>query len=230
MQKIIKWLDNFWYHYKWRVIVISFFLVVFLVCAVQCASKVDADVNLIYVGPEVVSGEAYFEMENILASRLDGDTNRDGERKVQITDVVVLSDEQLAEKKAEAEAEDDYLYYDTSVRASAFNNAKNWMVSGEMLICILDPYAYSWFEGLELFVPLSEYLDEVPAYAHDEYSLVFAETPFAKYFDAMDPIAEDTLLCLVKPTYLASFNGNNKDERYEAHIALIRKMVEFSVE
>lgn len=230
MQKFLKWLDNFWYHYKWRVIIIGFFALVFIICATQCALKKDADVSLLYVGPEVVSDEAYFEMEVLLSSRIDGDINNDGEKRAQITDVVLLSDEQLAEKQEEAAKEDDYLYYDTTKRLSAFENAKNWMISGEMLICVLDPYVYGLFEGLDLFVPLDQYLDEVPEYAYDAYSLVFAELPFVDYFDALKPIAEDTVICLVKPTYLASFSGNQKDDRYEAHMALIQKMVAFSLE
>ena len=36
--RFLKWLDNYWYHYKWRTIVILFFAVLLIVCVVQCST------------------------------------------------------------------------------------------------------------------------------------------------------------------------------------------------
>ena len=102
MKKVWKWLDNFWYHHKWKTIIISFFLIVFIIGFVQCMQKVDADVSILYVGPEVVTGEEYDAMEKSLASRLDTDYNDDGKITVQFTDRVSLSDAQLKEKEEAA--------------------------------------------------------------------------------------------------------------------------------
>ena len=46
----LRWLDNFWYHHKWAVIITVFFLVVLIVCVLQMSSRVQYDFNVIFVG------------------------------------------------------------------------------------------------------------------------------------------------------------------------------------
>ena len=50
--KIYRWLDNFWYHHKWKTLIIAFFAVVVLVCALQmCGKEDEGDVAILMVGP-----------------------------------------------------------------------------------------------------------------------------------------------------------------------------------
>ena len=138
MKKVWKWLDNFWYHHKWKTIIISFFLIVFIIGFVQCVQKTDADVSILYVGPEVVTGEDYDAMEKSLESRLDRDTNDDGEIAVQFTDRVYLSEAQLKEKEDEAAKEGEALYYDKAAMKNSLDQARQWILSGAMLIAVMD--------------------------------------------------------------------------------------------
>ena len=39
MSKVLKWLDNFWYHYKWVAIIVTFFLVLGIILIVQLVSR-----------------------------------------------------------------------------------------------------------------------------------------------------------------------------------------------
>ena len=39
----MRWLDNFWYHHKWKVIIIAFFAIVIIIGVVQMLSKEDSD-------------------------------------------------------------------------------------------------------------------------------------------------------------------------------------------
>ena len=41
-----KWLDNFWYHHKWKVIIIAFFAIVIAVGVVQMVNKEECDVEV----------------------------------------------------------------------------------------------------------------------------------------------------------------------------------------
>ena len=49
--KFFRWLDNFWYHNKWKTIIVSFLLLTLIVCAVQFAGREDADIYILYAGP-----------------------------------------------------------------------------------------------------------------------------------------------------------------------------------
>ena len=45
-------LQNFWYHNKWTVIVVTFFVVVIAVCTLQMFGKDKYDVSIVYGGTE----------------------------------------------------------------------------------------------------------------------------------------------------------------------------------
>ncbi len=227
MKKFLKWLDNFWYHYKWHTLIITFFAAILVIGVVQMAKKTDPDITLLYAGPAILTEEGIEELEKTFASALSSDTNGDGEKVVRATNVVLLSDEQLKEKQEEAAAEGDSLYYDVSLRSSAFEQIKNWLITGEMLLCLLDPYVYERFAGQDLFMPLADILDEIPESAHDAYSIDFSKTEFGRFYTALEPVAEGALLCLVKPTYLA--NIKTEGERYQAHVALVKEILSFTV-
>ena len=53
--KFFKWLDNFWYHYKWHTIIAVFAIIVVIVGISQVVSKGTADVGVIYGGPRLLS-------------------------------------------------------------------------------------------------------------------------------------------------------------------------------
>lgn len=232
MKKAWKWLDNFWYHNKWKTIVISFFVIVFIIGFVQCMKKTDADVSILYVGPEVVTGEEYDAMEKSLESRLDIDYNDDGKITVQFTDRVYLSDAQLKEKEEAAAAEGEALYYDKTAMKNSLDQARQWILSGAMLIAVMDYEVYKTFESqkAKLFVPLSEYLDEVPECAYDEYSLKLKEVPYVQFSGAFDTISKDTVIVLIKPTWTSTLGKDEMAERYRAHEELMQKIVNFSVQ
>lgn len=231
MKKLWKWLDNFWYHHKWKTIIISFFLIVFVIGFVQCMQKTDADVSILYVGPEVVTGEDYDAMEKSLESRLGIDYNEDGKITVQFTDRVYLSDAQLKEREEAAAADGEALYYDKTAMKNSLDQARQWIQSGAMLIAIMDVEVYKTFERVQdsLFVKLDDYLDEVPEYAYDAYSLTFKDIPYVQFSGAFDSIAKDTVIVLVKPTWTSTLGKDEMAERYRAHEELMQKIVKFSV-
>lgn len=230
MKTLLAKLDNFWYHYKWHTIFIAFFLAVFLICAVQCAQKEDPDAAVLYSGPTVLTGDGKVEIGTLLAQRLEGDVNGDGKLLCTLTDVVILSDEQIEEKKAEAEAEGESLYYDPTQRTVAFESVRNWLIGGEMMLAILDPFVYEKFSETALFVPLADIFETVPDAAYDAYSIRMDELDFVKYHTELAEAFEGAVICLVKPTVMASLSGNDAEAWYEAHASLFRRIVSFTVE
>ncbi len=228
MKKVLKWLENFWYHYKWHTLIIGFFAVILVVGIFQMTKKTDPDISMLYAGPAILTEQGLDELERTFASVLSSDSNGDGKKIVKAVGVTLLSDEQLAEKKAEAEAEGESLYYNVSLRSSAFEQIKSWLITGEMLLCLLDPYVYDQFVDYGLFMPLSNLLDEIPASAADDYSIRFSETEFGRFYSDLAPVTDGLLLCLVNPTVLAG--DKTEGERYQAHVTLLKEILAFTVE
>ncbi|MBQ7364269.1 MAG: hypothetical protein IJW46_01580 [Clostridia bacterium] len=229
MKTFLAKLDNFWYHYKWHTIFIVFFLSGFLICAVQCAQKEDPDAAILYSGPTVMSAEQKEALGALFAQRLSEDTNGDGALIVSLTDVVLLSDAQIEEKKAEAEAQGEALYYDASQRTVAFEQVRSWLIGGEMMLAILDPFVYEKFSDTNLFVPLADIFETLPDAAYDAYSVKLNELDFVRYHTELADAFDGAVLCLVKPTAMASLSGNAAEAWYETHVALFRRIVEFTI-
>jgi prolipoprotein diacylglyceryltransferase len=64
---ILKWLDNFWYHHKWTVIVVLFFAFTLTVCFVQCSSNEPTDLTVSFAG-----GKLLYVIENFRSVKDSG--------------------------------------------------------------------------------------------------------------------------------------------------------------
>ena len=46
MSKFLKWLDNYWYHYKWHTIIVAFFLIIGIISTVQIFNRETYEDNI----------------------------------------------------------------------------------------------------------------------------------------------------------------------------------------
>ncbi|MBO5779086.1 MAG: hypothetical protein J6R82_05925 [Clostridia bacterium] len=224
MEKIKKWFENFWYHYKWHTIVTLFFVTVIAIGVYQMAAKEEYDTQIIYAGPVLLMGEDQIEGINAAFKAIvPEDYNEDGKKTIQIHDFTILSDEQYAEKVEEAGGS---VAFDPSTRRSYISNIMTLYSTGESSVSLLDPYVYNIFLGQSAYLPLEEVLGEKPEYALDDYSVRLADTPFGEYFDALDVLPEDTVICFRKPTELSS--AKEAKEQYEFDKKLFQAIFTFT--
>lgn len=229
VKKVIKWLDNYWYHYKWPTVIILFFAVIVIACTVQMAKKTDPDINAVYIGPLVLTDSAVSAMEDILEQKA-GDLNGDGKVEVQLTKIVILSDEQLEELKQEAAEENDQVYYDPALRAEAVKQARFYLSGGTTPLCFIDKYMYEIFRDEGILAPLSDIFGEKPENAFDDYGIYLKDTEFGQYYSVFSELPEDTVVCMAVRSFVSSIQNNKQDEqRYNNHVALFRKILEFDV-
>ncbi len=230
MRKLWKWLENYWYHYKWITVIAAFLIVVLGIGIYQMLSKENYDIDVLYTGPAMLSAEQKQGIASAFASVMVGDFNEDGKKTVMINDITVLSDEQIAEKEAEAEAESDTVYYDYNNRQNSISQVTTLISTGETVICLMDDYMYQKYKTADAFLPLEEVLDSVPDYALDEYSVHLSDTPFGRYFSACDALPEDTVLCIRKPSVMTGGRSQKNAERYyEFCKEIFQSLFDFSV-
>lgn len=196
-----KWLENFWYHYKWTVIVVTFFAAVAIIGIVQIATRTEYDVQIVYAGPSVTLTDsgANDRIASAFESLLTEDRDGDGEIHVLLNAMTILSDEQLAEKKEEAMKDShDHVAYDVSIRQNYFSNIRTLLLTGQVSICLFDPYVYGTYAAEDHFVPLADILGDLPENAVDEYAVRLKDLDFGKQF-AFSSLPDDTLICLHLP-------------------------------
>jgi hypothetical protein len=215
MKKIGSWLSNVWYHSRYVILIGAFFAIVLIIGIIQICQNEDYDVQFVYAGPASLDETSGNEICVALSS-VSGDADGDGKKNLFLHRYTVLSDEQLAQKKAEAEAEGDSIYYDYSLRTDAISSIGTLLATGEVSICFLDSYVYSIYSAQDAFLPLEEALGYLPDYAVDSYAVYLKDTDFGKYFTVFDLFPDDTLLCIRREPLLSGFQSQKKvDAAYQ---------------
>ncbi len=226
MNKILKWLDNYWYHYKWITIIVVFFAIFLIITIGQMIQKDSVDIHIMYAGPTAFKPE---EIENIEDSfaQLVPDYNNDGKKVVQFLDITVLTDEQIAANKKLAEEEGVDYNPDMNYISDMRKKYSMQMVAGEAYILLLDPQMYDMYYDSGMYMTLDELGIDLPD-TYDNSSVKFRETEFGAYFNCFEKFPEDTLFCFRKMSYTSEKKGKSEKTVYENQLDFMKKIYAFT--
>ncbi len=232
--RFLKWLDNFWYHHKWTVIISAFFLTVFLVCFVQCMQTVETDIPVVFAGGYVRqegtdeytwSSSERSLIEDILQNLFEKNGGYEG-KKVGFLTYSVYTEEEL---RAKATDEDGNFsqYAFTSAKQNNLNELdtfSNYRMTGECSVWFVSPYVYDEKKISETSVPLTELFETLPESAYDAYAIRLGDTAFYRYYDVFQRMPADTLIVLSRGWV---FGASSDSQTYENYRTLYRAIVEF---
>ena len=218
---IQKWLENFWYHYKVQTIIAVVAIVTVVISTVQLLNKEEYDYYLLYAGPSNIAIQDIVFMEAAVEEFAD-DYDKNGEVSVAIDDVVMLSpEEQQAAIDAGAVLNGDFM-------STTMNSFYQQIIGGDAVICMLSPYMYSIVHDADGFLPLSEIFVEIPDSAYDDCGIVLSKTDFGKYYNGINDLPEDTVLCIRRVSTMAKIKGEKKTRAaHAANLEMFKRMVEF---
>lgn len=220
-------LENFWYHHKWKVVVIGIFLFMGITLFCQFMNKSNPDVTILYAGPEYITANDNRKFCTVLTNLME-DYNEDGEKKVILNDIIYMTSDQIREAKAAAEEADEDFAYDQQSNAQTSEQFTYEIMAGDSLLCILSMDQYEIVRDADGFLPLSEILDEIPTYALDAYGIPLSQTPFYEYFTISHIFPDDAVIALRRLTTLSKSKGQEKmEKKLEWNKDLFRKIVEF---
>lgn len=231
LRKILKWLDNFWYHYKWVTLVTIFFVVTLTIIIVQMITKTNPDCNILYGGPAVLTANQTKEIENAFNALLPEDYNGDGEKNISLQSITLMTKEQLTAAEAQAAENSSVFIYDPKSLENNKTSFSTQLFSGEYVICLIDPEQYKNAHNAGGFTPLSELFGEndIPEYAYDDCALILSETYFSKFFTAMSALPDDTLICVRKMSSVSALKGKKKaEEEYNNQLRLYYNIIAFT--
>ena len=231
LRKIFKWLDNFWYHYKWVTLVTAFFTVTLSIIIIQMITKTNPDSNILYGGPAVLTSNQTKEIENAFNALLPEDFNGDGEKITSLQAITLMTKEQIAKAEAEAAENSSVFVYNPQSLENNKTSFSTQLFSGEYVICLIDPEQYKNAYKAGGFAPLSELFGEnnIPEYAYDDCALLLSETNFSKFFTAMSVFPDDTLICVRKMSSVSAIKGKSKAEReYNNQLRLFYSIIAFT--
>ena len=224
--KFLKWLDNYWYHYKWPTIVVAFFLFVGIVCFAQCATKEQGDVTVSYAGGYTMTAEQHAKVVEIFNAIAPDAEDGKGQMSVLLSVYSVYTDEEL--KKA-------YPDEDGKLEVYSYNNAKQvskdhlstfgtYVMTGESAVWLVSEYVYEVQNLQKLAVPISELYETRPTGAYDDYAVRLSETELYQYYDALKILPEDTLIVMPQ-SYVWGQSADT--EAYDDFLKMYRAIVDF---
>lgn len=223
--RFIRWLDNFWYHHKWAVIVVAFFVFVGVVCFVQCSTTETGDIKIVFAGGYTLNDA---QKENIAAVfEMISPEKEDGSRlSVLLNDFSVYSEDEMRKLSTDDDGNFSVMTYENMNQVSK-NNLDlfgTYIMAGESCIWLVNETVYENQNLKKLAVPLAELFEQVPDGAYDEYAFYLSDTALYRQYDALKVLPEDTLIVFSQRLYI---NPYFDEAAYEENRQMYRAIVDF---
>lgn len=214
--KFLTKLDNFWFHYKWPVIIGAFFLIVFIIGVVQIFSREQNDVAVTFAGPAYVSPNQSEEIKAELAKILPEDYSGDGKKIVKFQTYSIYSEDEIASLGGDI---------DLSQNSTNRSNYDDYLNAGECSIYFISGYLFDNLKTHNRLQSMSDIFgEELPEGVTDDgYAVRLKDLPIYE-IDAFKALPEDTYVCLTKP-YI--YGESSKSDTYKQMIEYFKAIVNF---
>ena len=217
--KVIRRLDNFWYHYKWVTIGVVLAFVILFVCIFQTCSAEKKDIIVVYAGPQYLSVGESEQLTQVMNTVMPYDLDGNGEKYAVMNLYEIYSEEQM---RAINEADGDKRI-DSSRNTSQYQTYQSYLQTGESCVYFLDPHLYESMDK-SFFCPLSESVGELSKGAIDEYAVRLGDTDLYAEYGVVRLLPEDTVICLMNPLV---WGKNRKEDAYTLEKDMFRAIVTY---
>ncbi len=213
--RVNKW-SNFWYHHKWKVIIISAFTFMIGVALAQVIQQSSPDVRILYAGPDYISPNMNQKFCDVMENLME-DYDGNGKKYAQLTDFVFMTEGQLADFEAKLEEAGENGTVDRFANAQASERFIYEIFGSEASLCFLARDQYEMVKASGGFLPLSEVFgDEIPDGAVDDCGVLLRDTKLYKFYDAVHIFPEDTVVALRRLSTMSAITGKSKAEKLHA--------------
>ena len=213
MSKVYKWIENFWYHYKWPFCIVAFFLILGIVLTVQLVSRENYDVYIMYVGDAPIPDTQYQDIQKSL-TEVCKDYNEDKEVLVNFSRTAFIDDEEHEMA--------------STVNASSTQFLSSMSVQ-PYYIYLMTPWVYDIYKDNGVFVPISELGIDVPEeWYYDEKAISFTKTDYATSHAGVDNLGEEVILVIKSVPYSHSKSTEAKERQaFANHFDLLKSILEY---
>ena len=215
MENFKKWLENYWYHYKWLTIITLFFGIALIVCLAQCSAKDEYDMYALYAGPCYIGGNESAELRDAVNDYMETDR-----QNVCINSFVYVSESKRQEYK-----END-AYYNDGINMQQTSDFFDFLYTASFNMLILDEELYSLIKKDEILTPISE-ISEIGAERSDDgYCVRLYDTALPQKYSLFANMPEDTVLCFRTKVLLQQVASKNDSSAYDYQRSIFKKIIE----
>lgn len=227
---IAKWFDNFFYHYKWHVIVAVFLIFVIVISSFQMCTKESYDAYVLYAGERVIAKTAsdgdiseYQKLTSAIRQYM-GDYDGNGSRNIVFENMFLPSTDQIKEIEADGEMRVDY-----DLVAKNGQQFREYILYGNFHVMLLSSDLFeSWSANECPFTPIGSYVKDGTGEGFEyasEYGIYLGSTPlYEKAGFSMLP--SDTVICMrMFSEVSASFATADNEENFHRSEELLRALL-----
>ena len=224
MTKLQKWLDNYWYHYKWPTIVGSLFAIFVIICTVQLFSKKEADAHIMYAGPASVTFTSLDEIQGSFTQIMTNDLNGDKKKLIEYVEITLADRAKISE---EGEIYSEYINNNLDFKGSMLERYNAEIFAGDSMIYFLSPSIYADLKSNLQLLPLvsKDLIGDIPDNAFDEYSFRLGDLDIHK-LPGLSMLPEDTLVCMRDPKKRLAV-AKISDEDFKRNAAVFNDIVNY---
>lgn len=224
--KFLKWLDNYWYHYKWPTIVVAFFLFVGIVCFAQCATREQGDVTVAYAGGYTMTAEEHAKIVDVFNAISPNTSDGKEQMSVLFSTYSIYTEDELKKTYTDEDGKLDVYSYNNAKQVSKdhLSTFGTYVMTGESAVWLVSEYVYEVQNLKRIAVPLSELYETVPTGAYDDYAICLSDTALYQYYDVLKILPEDTLV-VMPHSYV--WGESADQEAYAEFVSMYRAIVEF---
>lgn len=228
-KSFVKWLDNYWYHYKTATLIVAFVIVTVIFGSISYFKKGSPAVYISYAGPYSFSVPQRDGARKAFEGLIGGN-KLSGGREVSFSSFYYMTNEQIkaAYEEAEKLGEEGFKISDYQM-ASNLADLDLEFKGGDSLLYLVDPYLYGRYAATDDWVSLRQIFDEFPSeISYDPYSVLLMKTDFGKYYFPFLP--EDTILAMRRISSYSVLVGRELEEAnkmYKDGIKLFEYILSF---
>ena len=216
--KSSKWIENFWYHYKWHTVSAVAVLLIFTILILQMFTKTSYDVNILYAGHyeiERVSPDGEKPPYSSLVDDLKNifsDYNNDGNVNISLLNLLVMNESEVKEHYGD----DAINYLNSTLIKEDTDKLFQIMVYGDYYLCLLSERLFLEYDesyGDKIFSSLTQYISEGQCEMINERG-IYLSSLNCYTLDEFKNLPSDTVVCLRRVSEIKGVV--NKDESMAA--------------
>lgn len=223
----LTWLDNFWYYHKWKVIIILFFVAVFTVGILQMVGKEEEDGSVVVAAPIYFYSEHISGLDTVLTGLMP-----DGAKNLNVYTYSIYSEAELdAWNKAAREEETDAYgndigYIQNSVNVDRNKEYRDYLQTGECSILFISQHLYNSLKENDRLRPISDVFgnEKANGVLSDGYGIRLGDTYLYEFFEEIQVLPADTVICLMRP-YI--WGASSDSAKYEKTVEFFKNIVNF---
>ena len=234
VRRFFAFVENFWYHHKFGTCVTVFLVIVLLICGLQMCGKNSYDVHILYSGPwfDCAGSSRVAAIESAFRQFMD-DYNGDGQKVVAYRPIWIMNEAQIQELREKyKDNPEEAPYVNTTLLAQNSDLLNSELMTGETVICLLDPsifyslYKEGWMVDISSFVPA----EDIPENPYENYGVFLKDTAFGEYFSGISEMPEDTVLCFRRTSMLTDVWSPDESDKVTKYCEeLFRRILAFDV-